>query len=324
MQETLIESQIYNLFQTGEYWTNSLAEDVAVLQKAKKINNYKIFGSRNNDLIYNSFLKSGQVFFPQQDDWKDYVSLTTEGRDILLIKHFFKDKNITWVQPDPEIRNVYSEIKENCNEFVETYRKLISTIPQKETSYSKVNLKTWYRNMKENFTDYSNQRRSVNHSSFLAFMLGTLSCQLKENNNQISSLNNFAFWNQKVDDIVEWSKKLQDVKLTSRGIHQIPLRNKSFIFADANTIQIDEKKFYNQCVSLSEKGHYLAIICEKNSPIHRFFSKKKTWKMNKIDESRFIVTNYNLNGLSPQPLREETSYTSSYAEAYTKYMRGLI
>jgi len=318
--EPLVENRQRRMLAENAFFKNkTLSQDATYLPESCAAKSNKLFSDRNRaKLIYTNFLKEDGIFFPN-NRWNHYISISGDGCDISLVKESAKDNRITWIQSG-EMYDIMRSLKESPSQFIESYNKLLNTIPKSGSTRNENAF--WYSNLKRNLVE--NHRNSVDEAAFTLFLLHASSQELTES----TKLRNDSYWSKKVHSLQEWSNLLKDVSLLNKSVDRIPkLTNKSFVYTDYDFVEnMSEGHFIRSYEDMNQTYFCsLAVQANKGSYLHEEFSRRRDWNVYSINTDKVMITNYNLKKLqthTPQNLSE--SYVASYVGAYTKYCQSLL
>lgn len=321
--DDLIESRQYWMLKEGIgfFFTKTLQEDVTYIPTDYK-RQYKVFtgyaGGKSN-LIWNKFIKDGNIFYPPQDDWDTYVSLFGGGLgDVALVHEHFPTKKLIINEYNKEMYDIYKSLRDYPSEVINYYRKLISTMPSPGSQRSK--LTTWYKNLKLNYRDYYGNRRDWENSAILLFLLHTSFSYLWGNrgnglfNGSYGKIRSREFFNDRVEIFKKWNKLLNKATLWNRDYSEVPLPStRSFIYSDVPYYDtmgygLDWKgtetskftKFYNdlnkkygmKCKDGVCKGKYYLAASNNHNPVFkRDFKKTLGWNYTQVDHLHSLGTN---------------------------------
>ena len=358
----LISDNQYAVLTEGlGFWINrTLKEDIT--HKSYCQNQYTVLdriSDRRKTFLDDQFLKDSGVFFPEQDDWKYFVSMFGGLSDVALVKSLYPTKELVINETNSDCFDILRSLRDYPELFLEVYTKALSLIPKATDSVQKIS--DFYRVIKKNFAEHYGSRTAAENSALLLFLLHYSDNTSGIQSRPVSEVNvpyrGRKYWSEQLDTIHQWIGILKEAHLWNTQYDQFPIpKAKSFIYAKCpmyftnklihedmtrwNSHQYNSFRSFIEDVNRSS-NHYICASSILNRSLTMLVKESQDWKFTSVDPSinritnsnkpEMLLTNFSLSGLTrPEALNDirtystNTSYVMEYSQSYKRYMSALI
>ena len=310
---------------------------------------FALYDENPSDPIAKTFIKTGGVYFPQ-DDFDTYISLLGGSiADISFVLDNFQDKRLILNETENSLYGVLLSLRDNPEETIDVYKKLVGyyckASTSKEASIS-------YKKIKECLYESLGCNRLYENCGFLLFLLHT-GCY----GSSLIGIKAKEFYCKKVDTLWEWHKVLSSSKVSlyhTDDYRSIPLPSDSRNFIVANTPEYvvgcvsswspeKVKHFCKYFSDINDNTDSFLLASSNISPMFRsHFTSNKGWNTYKVvtntkysplfyDEKnhrknmdRCFCSNYKLNLPVTELTPANNTHTKEFISLYEDYCSGLV